>query len=226
MSTVDPIDGPPRAEPTRLPGLFAPGCVVEEAVPQLCDELLYPEELACLSKSVNKRRAEFGTARVCARRALARLGIAPLPLVPQPDRAPSWPAGVVGSITHTGGYCAVVVAHDSAYVSLGVDAEQDKMLAPDLVDAICTPRESSQLTAANAVVCFAAKEAFYKCQYPITRQFLGFHDVELDLDLSRGEFAARIIKPDLPKPDWIEQLRGRFVRERGLVLCAMSFARG
>lgn len=200
-------------------------CAVEEAVPQLYDAELFPEERASVAKAVEKRRAEFGTARVCARRALARLGYAALPLVPNKDRSPVWPEGVVGSITHTRGYCAVVVAQASAFVSLGVDAEQDKTLTPDLIEMICTPQERVQLFDRDAIVYFAAKEAFYKCQYPLTRQFLGFQDVELELDLASGTFGARIIKADIDKPAWLAQLRGRFVREHGLVLCAMTYER-
>lgn len=194
-------------------------------MPQLHDAELFPEERASLAKAVDKRRAEFGTARVCARRALARLGYAPQPLVPNKDRSPVWPQGVVGSITHTRGYCGVVVALDSAFVSLGVDAEQDKTLSPDIIDMICTASERARLFERDAVVYFAAKEAFYKCQYPLTRQYLGFHDVELDLDLTSGTFGARIIKPELEKPQWLAQLRGRFAREHGLVLCAMTYER-
>jgi 4'-phosphopantetheinyl transferase EntD len=205
--------------------LLPASCVVEEAVPQLYDAELFPEERASIAKAVEKRRAEFGTARVCARRALARLGHAPMPLVPNKDRSPVWPGGVVGSITHTRGYCAVAVAQDSAFVSLGVDAEQDKTLTPDLIEMICTPRERVQLFERDAVVYFAAKEAFYKCQYPLTQQFLGFQDVELDLDLVSGTFGARIIKNDVDKPVWLAQLRGRFLREHGLVLCSMTYER-
>jgi 4'-phosphopantetheinyl transferase EntD len=176
---------------------------------------------------VEKRRAEFGTARVCARRALAQLGYPPLPLVPNKDRSPVWPEGVVGSITHTRGYCAVIVAPSSAYTSLGVDAEQDKALTADLIEMICTPREREALVDRDAVIFFAAKEAFYKCQYPLTQKYLGFQDVELDVDFARGTFAARIIKRDLgmDAPAWLEQLQGRFVREHGLVLCGMSLRR-
>lgn len=211
---------------TQLAQLFDARCAIEEAVPQLYDAELFPEERVQLANAVEKRRAEFGTARVCARRALARLGFEPMPLVPNKDRSPVWPAGVVGSITHTRGYCAVVVALNSVLVSLGVDAEQDKALTPDLIEMICTPAERVGLLERDAVLYFAAKEAFYKCQYPLTQQYLGFQDVELDLELARGTFSARIIKPELEKPVWLAQLRGSFLREHGLVLCAMSLAAG
>lgn len=225
MASFDPADGPPRLDVTALEALFDPSCAVAAAVPALCDGLLYPEERACVAQAVDKRRAEFGTARVVARRVLSRLGVGPLPLVPRADRSPTWPPGIVGSITHTGGYCAVVAANDRTHLSLGVDAEQDKALAVELIQAICTPRERARLSERDAIVYFAAKEAFYKCQYPLTRQYLGFHDVELDLELASGRFAARIIKPDHDEPSWLRQLRGRFTRVDGLVLCGVSYRR-
>lgn len=209
-----------------LARVLPPECVVEEAAPALVDEELYPEELAHLAQSVPKRRAEFGTARVCARRALARLGIAPMALVPSPDRSPRWPEGVVGSITHTQGYCAVAVARSAQLQSLGVDAEVDKPLGQDIVEMICTPGERRTVQARDAVVYFAAKEAFYKCQYPLTRQFLDFQDVELELSLSARTFRVRILKPLPRAAAELSAVVGRFVREQGLVVCGMGLSVG
>ena len=68
----------------------------------------------------------------------------------------------------------VVVAHAEHVASLGLDGERDKLLGPELIQMICTPAEQQRTAAADAIVYFAAKEAFYKCQYPLTRQFLDF----------------------------------------------------
>lgn len=202
--------------------LFAADCVVVEAVPQLVDEALFAEERAFIARAVDKRRAEFGSARLCAREALAQLGAAPVALVPSADRAPVWPAGVVGSITHTQGYCGVVVARAERHASLGLDAEQDRPLAPELIEMICTPAERARSAARDAILYFAAKEAFYKCQYPLTRQYLDFLDVELELDAQRGEFRAHVLR-DLPaRPAWLDRLRGKILRRDGLVLCGVS----
>lgn len=55
-------------------------------------------------------RCEFVTGRACARRALARLGVEPVP-VPSGDRGePFWPDGIVGSITHCDEYRACAAA--------------------------------------------------------------------------------------------------------------------
>jgi 4'-phosphopantetheinyl transferase EntD len=215
---------PPERGDTLIQPLFDLRCVTEEAVPALVDEELFAEEQAFISRAVPKRRAEFGTARVCARRALARMGIAPVALVPEDDRAPRWPTGVVGSISHTHGYCAVVVAQSAHYASVGLDAEQDRELAPDLVNLICTARERHVLRAnpEAAVLYFAAKEAFYKCQYPLTKTFLDFQDVELDVDFSQGTFRSTVIKPFPARPDWIDHMPGRFIRSDGLWLCSVT----
>jgi 4'-phosphopantetheinyl transferase EntD len=128
----------------------------------------------------------------------------------------------VGSITHTDGYCAVVAASASKLQSVGLDAERDKPLARDLVQMICTPAEQCHVTERDAVVYFAAKEAFYKCQYPLTRQFLDFHDVTLTVDLVRGTFRVQL-REALPRLEaWVGVAKGRFLREQGLVVCGIS----
>jgi 4'-phosphopantetheinyl transferase EntD len=224
--TSDPVALLGRASgATVIAPLFGPQCVTEEAVPRLVDDELFPEERAHIARAVDKRRAEFGTARVCARRALARLGFAPAALVPNEDRAPRWPAGIVGSITHTKGYCSVVVARSEHCRSVGVDAEQDVALSEALIEKICTPAERAFLkerSERDAIVYFAAKEAYYKCQYPLTKSYLDFQDVELEVDFERATFRGRVVKATIPKPAWLDRLAGSFLRQRGLVLCGLS----
>ena len=206
----------------RAAPLFDADCAVVEAVPRLVDEALFPEERAFIARAVDKRRAEFGSARLCARQALSQLGAAAVALVPGADRAPVWPVGVVGSITHTQGYCGVVVARAERHASLGLDAEQDRPLAPELIEMICTPAERTHGDSRDAILYFAAKEAFYKCQYPLTRQYLDFQDVELELDAQRGEFRARVLRPLPDRPAWLDVLHGKILRQAGLVLCGVS----
>ena len=54
------------------------------------------------------------------------------------DRAPLWPAGAVGSISHTDDYCVVVVGHSVEHRSLGVDAEPAAPLEEHVWTEICT----------------------------------------------------------------------------------------
>ena len=65
--------------------------------------MLYPEEEAVIARAVDKRQREFTTARVCARAALAALGLPPAPILPGQRGAPGWPNGVVGSMKHAPG---------------------------------------------------------------------------------------------------------------------------
>jgi 4'-phosphopantetheinyl transferase EntD len=210
-----------------LETLFRSAAFVAEAVPAEVDEELYPEERDSLRNAVPRRRAEFGTARSCARRGLAAMGVPPIALLPGEDGAPTWPPGVVGSITHTSGYCAVVLARDPPVHSVGIDAETLREVERGVADSILTPRERAWLRdqpeghqADLVLLFFSAKEAYYKCQYPVTRRLLDFVDVEVDVLPGLGQFVARVTKPGWPLP--VVRLEGKFAFEGGRVLCGVE----
>lgn len=179
--------------------LFPEGVVVVERDPAAVFGRLFPEEEASIACAVEKRRREFAAGRLLAREALGRLGVAPGALPVGEGRAPRWPQGVVGSIAHTRGLCAVAVAHAGAAVAgLGVDVEPDVPLKDALLQRIALPAERDRLARAGdparlGKLLFCAKEALYKAQYPATRTFLGFHDVELELDPATGRFSVRAV---------------------------------
>ena len=72
--------------------------------------MLFPEEERLITRAVEKRRKEFTTARLCARKAMERLGVAPVPVLSGLRGEPLWPQGVIGSITHCAGYRAAALA--------------------------------------------------------------------------------------------------------------------
>lgn len=76
-----------------------------------------------VSRSVVKRRAEFLNGRIAARAALRRMGMPDRPIAVGPDRAPVWPAGIVGSITHCASVAAAVTATREEAYGLGIDVE-------------------------------------------------------------------------------------------------------
>lgn len=212
-----------------IAALFEDFVETAQAVPEPLEALLYPEERACIARAIAKRRAEFATGRVCARQALERLGVRPGPLLPHADRSPIWPAGIVGSISHTDGYCAVAVARTSRARGLGLDAERDSDLAADLEAVVCTSRERHWLDGQPAFergflgkLLFGAKEAFYKCQYPLTRSFLEFREVCLEIDVLARTFAVRHIERAGRQWARLYGARGRFVRESGFIVTAAS----
>jgi 4'-phosphopantetheinyl transferase EntD len=208
-----------RREFGMIETLFPAGvhtlCLTDETDP----ESLYPEEAKCVENAVPSRRREFAQGRLCARRALSALGIRDFPLLAGKDRAPIWPEGIVGSITHCRGYCAVAVARGGKFSGLGIDVELAEPLGEELIPMVCLGTELDRLAESAessrgtlAKLIFSAKESVFKCIYPSTGVFLEFHDCEIDLDETLDAFSALLKNPDLPA-EYRKVLRGRFARD-------------
>lgn len=172
-----------------LGGLFSCRVIAFEAREPIGPETLRAEEARYVRRAVAKRAGEFAAGRACARRALAELAIADFPLRVGADREPLWPEGITGSITHTAGFCGVVVARTTEAASLGVDAERRGAVHRRLWRQIATPPEIQWLgtlpaarAADMATLLFSAKEAFFKCQFPLTREWLNFSDVSVSVE--------------------------------------------
>lgn len=207
--------------------------IAEEIDPTGALDELLPDERALVERAVDKRVTDFRAGRQCAHRALARLGQPLRPLLAEASRAPRWPAGVVGSITHCAGLAAAVVARASSQQALGIDAEPDVPIERKLWSAITREAELRWLDGLLpsraghvAKLLFSCKESFFKLQFPITGQMLGFEAVELQLGPTLlepfGVFTLTILH-DLPSPfDRGERLVGRFSCGGGLVRTAMQ----
>lgn len=193
---------------------------------------MYPEEWALVASAVPKRQKEFGTVRGCARTALSHLGIAPAPLLPGTDRAPQWPAGIVGAMTHCTGYRAAAVARGRDVITVGLDAEPNQPIEdPGVVDLVTLPEERAQLrhlTALEPEVCwdrliFSAKESVYKAWYPLAHRWLGFEDALLTLDPTDASFTARLLVPG-PRINGAEvtEFSGQWLVDEGLVVTAIA----
>jgi 4'-phosphopantetheinyl transferase EntD len=186
------------------------------------DVELFPEEARVVGRAVDKRRREFVTGRACARLALGHLGIAPTPIANGARGEPLWPSGVVGSITHCTGYRACAVARTTEVRSLGIDAEVDAPLPVGIFEQIASSRERALAGAAAGAnldrLIFSAKEAVYKAWYPITRQRLGFGEIELFVDVPDNAFRARLraARPTISGHRIVE-LVGRWCVERDLI---------
>lgn len=159
---------------------------------------LYPEEARLVASAVAVRQAHFTAGRLSARAALEALGIQNAPILSDVARAPVWPEGVVGSITHTDGFCGAVVALRTQYRGIGIDAEVRGRVDEEIWEQVLTPTELHRLRAQPAArhkelatIIFCAKEAFYKCQYQVTTSWLGFEGAEVSL--SAGRFVLRLL---------------------------------
>jgi 4'-phosphopantetheinyl transferase EntD len=188
----------PAVLSASLASLFPAGALVAEQRIPGDPALLYPEEAAHLGRAVSKRMQEFAAGRLCARRVLAEFGVRCFPVRAAEDRQPLWPAPLVGSITHTDGFCAAVAADKSRIAAVGMDTEVAASVKAELWPGICTHAEITWLQSlpqsrqvAAATLIFTAKEAFYKCQYPLARERLGFQDATVEVagwGALRGDF--------------------------------------
>ena len=165
--------------------------------------LLHPAEAACLSvHAVPARQREFAAGRTAAAHALQALGLRPAPVTSGSDRVPVWPFGVVGSISHSRSLAAAAVARRSdGFRSVGLDIEEAEALTEDLVEEICIDSERDWLTrhpreqrGLLAKAIFSAKEAVYKCQYPLTRTMFGFDMIKIDFQMANRRFSARFVE--------------------------------
>ena len=217
-----------------IESLFSDPVITLAATPEMWSGTLLPEEEACLSpRAVPKRRREFTAGRVCARTALLRLGVRDFPIVAGPDRAPVWPPGVVGSLSHCGDYCGVALARRGAIAGVGLDVERARPLQGRVVEIICTEAERRKLDALPdlssglwAMIVFSAKESTYKCYHPLMKTFLDFHDVEIDLTPEDSSFTARVLKArgadGGPAAPGIRTLRGRFAWNDAYVFAGVT----
>ncbi len=177
------------------------------------------------------RQHEFFTGRSLARAALRRLGAPDEPLLAAANRAPLWPRGATGAISHAGSLCVVAVADRACVRGVGVDVEPAEPLERALWAEICTVGERTWLEARAADDqglwarwFFSAKEAVYKLQSPVTGVFLEFHDVELrahDERLGDGHFTASV--PEAVRERLgADALTGAWAMEAGFLLTAAA----
>jgi 4'-phosphopantetheinyl transferase EntD len=162
------------------------------------------QEEKCLSaKASQKRREQFALGRKAAREAMENLGIAaPGPVLRNESRQPIWPAGLVGSISHTDTIAVAAVTYPSRCESLGIDIHliADQRLSNSketLLDRICHESEATWvrsdqlLQLQRAALVFSAKESIFKALYPIYQSSIAFKDVELSWQ--DGEFEGTLL---------------------------------
>jgi len=213
-----------------LAGLFPEEVVTEAGLLRETRGDLYGEEQACVRHVVDQRKREFVAGRICARRALGRLGILRFPLVAGRDRAPVWPPGIIGSISHCADYCGVAVARQNDLTGIGLDLERTNRVHEELWPYICTAEELAWVNSLPyeqrrpaAAVIFSVKESLYKCQYLVTGRWLEFTEVVVHVGCRRLEYdVASTVSSSVSIAG---ELRGRFILHDDLVLTAATLRR-
>lgn len=154
-------------------------------------------EQALFAAMAPGRQRQSAAVRALARQALQQLG-GPLAAIGRGAVGePLFPAGWVGSLSHTAAHCAALVAAARPGLYLGVDLEEGGALPEDAATLVLNRAEAEMLRQlpggyprwSRAV--FAAKECVHKCVHPATGTFLEFDEVTVRLDAAAGRFEAR-----------------------------------
>ncbi|MGL0786178.1 4'-phosphopantetheinyl transferase family protein [Xanthomonas translucens] len=186
--------------------------------------------IACpdsVARSVRKRQAEFLFGRLAARLALGEaLGPAQAQaeITIDATRAPRWPTGSLGSISHSGGCAAAVALPASQGRGIGIDLE--RLLAPTAREAVLgvaidTTETSLLAAAADAqwphdallTALFSAKESLFKAAFGAVGRYFDFAAARLcAVDLAQQRLRLRLT----------ETLCAQFVEGQR---CEIGFAR-
>ncbi|MEO6994453.1 MAG: 4'-phosphopantetheinyl transferase superfamily protein, partial [Lacunisphaera sp.] len=144
------------------------------------------------------------------------------------DRSPTWPPGIAGSITHTAEVAACVVARAVDVSALGIDLERARAVQPEIWDGVLTKLEAATLAAkpeaersALATLIFSAKEAFFKMQYPLTKQWVDFHAAEVAVRETDGTFELVCTESTVTRLLGRRAFAGRYAVGPGLIVTAM-----
>jgi len=192
----------------------------------------FAEEQAAVARAISKRRREFCAGRMAARRALERLGRSAQAIPVGPDRAPIWPGGVVGAITHTDHVAAAVVA-PAGLGGIGIDCELNGRVTPDLASRVSSGSDE-QVAETDAILAqrgisadtvrFSAKESGFKAYHPATKHFLDFTEVQCrfapidDPTRLSGAFELVIRPQDAPPLAGSRRIPGAFILLDTLVI--------
>jgi len=188
-----------------------------------------PEEEKIIAHAAATRKKEFRSGRYCARKALEKLGITNTPILFESNRAPIWPDGFSGSISHTKELCIGIACKKEHSPSLGVDIENLGRVKEKLWKAILRNNEQDYLLSLPkaerediASLIFSIKECFYKYQYPLTQKWLGFLDAEVEISLDKNTFHIKLLSDQLDPLKLEQSFNGKFAFIKGLVVSGMA----
>lgn len=188
---------------------------------------------ASIQRSVAKRQTEFLAGRLCARAAVLQLdGTLATPGIGE-DRAPVWPDHIAGTITHSNGRAAALVALKSEWQGLGIDLENllSDERARRLAKEILTPDELQRMAAGCAedlallvTLTFSLKESLFKALFPLVQKRFYFEHAQVLSWTREGHVRLRLLT-DL-SPEWHEgrELDAQFGLYQGQLLSVVAIS--
>lgn len=150
---------------------------------------LFDIEKPAIAGAIPARRREFAAGRQAARLALGQDTAIPMAA----NRAPVWPGGTTGSVTHAGEWALAVAG--AAGSMIGIDLELDEDLPGDIWSTVLTDEERAWVTAQEtpgraARLIFSIKECAYKAQFPRSGQIFGFDKLSVTVAPGDRTFKA------------------------------------
>jgi enterobactin synthetase component D len=221
------VEVPPAVHgPSTLPPFAAQCSVILD--PGLSsatfNEIAIPDELR---HALPKRQLQFRAGRYCAQQALRKLhpGERDAVIGRTPEGAPIWPEAIVGSITHTDEYASAAVALARDTQGLGIDTQRviSSQQAERISSLVLLPAEAAQPRGAIAdhvwvTLVFAAKEALFKCVYPLVGRFFHYPDAALiEVDVRTGVLRLALERSLSPEFGAGRTIEGRFQLDGPLV---------
>lgn len=200
------------------------GISVKAGAIEIGVESPFPEEHELVETALEKRQAEFATARNLARQSMRDLGLAAGPILRGAKREPIWPEGTLGSMTHAEGCAVACVARRGVVRSLGIDVELSDRVGKGLYKKVFTEAELQYLAhkeERHAGLLFSAKEAVYKATFPLVGRFIGFQEAELTVDEARSRIIFRYVGEHAPN-EIMEEAQCRYLFSGPYVLCLVT----
>ena len=196
--------------------LFEVSVVARRCIGTAARHDVHPLEWDFVAAAGARRQADFLNGRVCAHACLDELGAGNDPVAVGDKGVPVWPAGIIGSISHCDGFCAAVAVRKQRLRSIGIDIEERGRVGHDLEPLILRDSERRMLDAVSPTdrqdwptLIFSAKEAFYKAQFPLTGEFLDFHDASVDV--GHDSFSLKLERPVAKLGETGARFSGRYL---------------
>ena len=200
-------------------------------------EALHPLEVPIIQNFASRRAAEFAEGRACVREALRLFSqctvtpqgraLSEAPILRAENRAPVWPEGIVGSITHCEGIRAAAIADATRLEGLGIDAEPVQELSRAVASEVLLSEELAEARSEEFLprveaetTMFSAKESLFKVWSPATGRWLGFEEARVRIEPD-GRLDITVLADH---PDKFSRIQGRWLTDGNLTRTAVWIA--
>ena len=182
-----------------------------------------------LDNAVARRRAEYFAARSAARFLLQDAGCEEH-VHTSASRAPVWPAGWCGSLSHSEEHAIAIIAPLHAGLTPGIDIEMfDDKTMRETAEMFTTPQERQRLLASGLayetalLIAFSAKESVFKALYPQVGHLFGFEAARVSaIDATTCRLTLELTQSLSPSCPQGRQLQGHFLLKPDRVITLIA----